>query len=69
MSQPPEKTARYYDEVLRNLNELLTVLKENNVILKENNAMIKELVTTQREDHKTNLGIQEHVRKIRFNTQ
>jgi hypothetical protein len=62
MEQQPDKTARYYDEVLRNLNELLILLTENNI-------MLKQLITTQREDHETNIGIHDNLRKIRFSTQ
>jgi hypothetical protein len=62
MKKHVEKSALYYEEVLRNLSELLVVLKDNNI-------MLRELVNTMREDHQINLGIHDNVRKLRFNTQ
>lgn len=62
MTKTAEKTERYYEEVLRNMNELLVVLKDNNILL-------RELIKTQSEDHQTNIGIHDNVRKLRFNTQ
>ena len=55
MEQSSDKTARYYEEVLRMLGEIHAMLKENNELLKQ--------------DHSINKGIFENVRKLRFNTQ
>lgn len=62
MKKPDEKTAAYYQGVLKSLDELQTLLKDNN-------EKLNELINTQRTDHQTNVDIQDNLKKIKFNTQ
>jgi hypothetical protein len=62
VARPEENTARYYEEVLRNLADLMSLLREDNM-------MMSELLKAMRQAHQVNIGIHENIRKIKFNTQ